>query len=157
MGQIMLSADRLWVAAIIDRVRETVGNPILASFFAFGWIPIVTSGSIFFISETVEQSFILFQSLTASIVVLGPYQAYKYDTSVLPGFFTDVEELVADTDLPTLADIESRANSRFRTKHPVFVVLWTVAVVSVLPLNASYFANQGIVFGSVLYFVYLIF
>lgn len=153
----MLSADRLWVAAVIDRVRDTVGNPILASFFAFGWIPIVTSGSIFLASETVDQSFILFQSLTASIVVLGPYQAYKYDTSVLPEFFTDVEELVADPDVPTLDDIKLRAIRRFRTKHPVFVVLWTVAVVSVLPLNASYFASQGIVFGSALYVVYLIF
>lgn len=153
----MLSADRLWLAAIINRVRDTVANPILASFFSFGWIPVVTSASIFLFSKTVDQSFIIFQSLTASILVLGPYQAYKYDTSVLPGFFTDVEELVADSDISTLKDIESRSSSRFRTKHFGFVGLWTVAVVAVLPLNASYFASQGIVFDSVLYFLYIIF
>ena len=153
----MLSADTLWITALIERGRSVVDHPFVASLLVLGWIPLVTSGIVFFGSSSTELSFVIIQLLTASIVVLGPYQAYKYDTNILPEFFDDVEELIADQDLQALRKRRRHYLKHFRVKHIPFVLLWTAAVVSVLPLNASYFADQGLVFGTPLYFVYVIF
>lgn len=153
----MFSEDRVWVTRIIEWGQTFVDSPFLASVLTLGSIPVVTTGIVFVAVGLEHRSFVVAQTLTASIIVLGPYQAYKYDTSVLPEFFEDVDELVESTDHPKLREIRSKARRLFRVHHVPTVLLWTTAVVSVLPLNSSYFAAQGIVSGTSVYFVYVVF
>jgi len=148
--------DAVWVTQIVQRGQTLVDSSFLAALLTLGWIPVVTSVVVFMLG-TPSHLFIVAQSLTASIVVLGPYQAYHYDTAVLPSFFDSVTDLVPDENHDQLTQLQARYERKFRTSHLWFVLLWTAAVVSVLPLNAPYFAAQGIQFLEPSYVAYLIF
>lgn len=152
----MLTRDAVWVTKIIDHGRTVIVNPFVASFFTIGWVPLVLTLIIFF-AGTPDLGFIIAQSLAASIIILGPYQAYKYDTDVLPGFFDNVVEIVEKQDHEEVNDIRDWAFRSFRKLNLPFVLVWTFMVVSVLPLNSGYFASQGIVTTSLLYWVYAAF
>ena len=153
----MNAGDEVWVTSIVERARFVTDSPLVASFLTLGWIPIVTTGIVFLTADSPSQSFVIFQTLTALIIVTGPYQAYRYDTHVLPGFFEDVFELVAESDHDSLREIQSRYQRLFRNHNLPFVLGWTLLVVSVLPLNRAYFASQGIVPGSGTSIAYLVF
>ena len=150
------SHKNVWVTRVINQGKSLIGSPLLASFLTLGWIPVATT-TIVFLTGKPSPLFIVAQSLTASIVVLGPYQAYLYDTSVLPSFFDDVKGLVSDDNHDRLNQLQENYEQKFRTNHFWFVLLWTVAVVSVLPLNSEYFLTQGIQFLESTYVAYLIF
>lgn len=150
------SREHVWVTSIIAHGQRFTGSPLLASFLTLGWIPVATTAIVFLMGSP-RPLFVIAQSLTASIVVLGPYQAYLYDTSVLPSFFDDVEGLVPDENHGQLQQLQEQYEQKFRTDHPWFVLLWTAAVVSVLPLNAEYFVTQGIEFLSLTYVAYIVF
>jgi len=150
----MLSANELWVTSIIR--RAPANSPFIKSVVALGWIPIVTTAYVLTFGSP-SLSFIIAQSLTASVVVTGPYQAYKFDTDVLPHFFEDCAELISEPDRNQLQSLQREYESAFRTGHIPFVALWTLAVISVLILNRSYFAAQGIIPGTAVSIGYLIF
>jgi hypothetical protein len=152
----MSVSDSLWVTTIINSGRGLVSNPAVASFLTLGWIPLFIS-LVVLSAGSPNQGFAVSQLLTASIVVLGPYQAYKYDTEVLPGFFNKISAIVVEEDQDQVEEIRTQALQLFRNKHAPFVLVWTVMVVSVLPLNSEYFATQGIVPTDLLYWVYLCF
>jgi hypothetical protein len=148
--------ESVWVTRIVERGQSVVNHPFVASLLTLGWIPVVTTATVFFLG-TPERLFVIAQSLTASIVVIGPYQAYLYDTSVLPSFFEEVTELVPNEKHDQLAELQDQYEQKFRTDHTWFVFLWTAAVVAVLPLNAEYFVAQGIQHLGPAYVAYLVF
>lgn len=152
----MPTRGSLWVTRIIDSGRESVDNPAIVSFLTLGWIPLFTS-LIVLLAGSPSQEFIIYQLLTATIVVSGPYQAYKYDTEVLPGFFDKISSIIIEEDYNQVERIRDQVFHLFRNRHIPFVLVWTVMVISVLPLNGTYFAGQGIVPASLLYWVYLCF
>ena len=152
----MLTKDAVWVTKAIGHGLTVVANPFVASLLTLGWIPLFLT-LIIFIAGTPDLAFVIAQSLTASIIVLGPYQAYKYDTDVLPGFFDDAVEIVEKQDHEQVNNIRDWAFRVFRKWNLPFVLVWTSMVVSVLPLNSGYFASQGIVIPSLLYWVYVAF
>lgn len=152
----MSASDSLWVTTIIDSGRKLVDHPFVASFLTLGWIPLFAS-LVVLLAGSPSQGFAISQLLTASIVVLGPYQAYKYDTEVLPRFFDEITSIIAEEDHEQIEEIRNRAFQLFRDQHSIFVLGWTVMVISVLPLNSAYFAAQGITSTSLLYWVYLCF
>jgi len=129
---------------------------MVAALLTLGWLPIATT-TIVFILGTPSRLFLIAQVLTASIVVFGPYQAYLYDTSVLPSFFDDVRDLVPNEKHAQLDDLGNYYSQKFSKDHLWFVLLWSAAVVSVLPLNAEYFAAQGIQFLDLTYVICVIF
>ena len=153
----MNAGDEVWVTSIVERSRFVTDSPFVASFLTLGWIPIATTGIVFLTADSPSQSFMIFQALMALIIVTGPYQAYRYDTYVLPRFFEDVFELVAESDHDHLQKIQSQYQRLFRDHHLSFVLVWTLLAVSVLPLNSTYFASQGIVPGTMAYPAYLLF
>lgn len=152
----MTVSDSIWVTSIVNRGRNFVDYPVVAAFFTLGWIPLIASLIVLFFGSP-TRFFIIAQILTASIVVFGPYQAYKYDQEVLPNFFKDVTEIIAKEDHNQIEQIRDRSLRLFRDEHTPFVIFWTFMVMSVLLLNSSYFADQGIVPNSPLYWIYLIF
>jgi len=148
--------ESVWVTRIVERGQRVASRPLAASLLTLGWIPAVTTLIVFFLGSP-SRLFVVAQSLTASIVVIGPYQAYLYDTSVLPSFFEEVTELVPNSKHDQLNQLQDQYEQKFRTDHIWFVLLWTVAVVSVLPLNTEYFLAQGIQYLEPTYIAYLIF
>ena len=104
----MAVSDSLWVTTIIDSGRGVVDTPFVASFLTLGWIPLAASLVVLRFGNP-SQGFVVAQLLTASIVILGPYQAYKYDTEVLPGFFKNVSSIIADEDQSKVENIRSQA------------------------------------------------
>jgi len=150
------SLESVWVTRIVERGRSVTNNLFVASLLTLGWIPVVTTATVFFLGSP-GRLFVVAQALTASIVVFGPYQAYLYDTSVLPSFFEEVTELIPNEKHDQLVELQDQYEQKFRTDHTWFVFLWTAAVVAVLPLNAEYFLAQGIQYLGPAYVAYLVF
>lgn len=154
----METADRVWVSRWVETVNRRFGHPVLAGIVALGWVPAVATVLVFsFEHDSVSSGFVLWQSLTASIVVFGPYQAWKYDTDVLPSFFEAVRPVVAECDRETFDEIERTQLNSFRDRYLFAVVLWTIMVVSVISVNSTYFAAQGIEPWTPSYVLYLVF
>lgn len=153
-----MSDEGLWVRRIVESVERWVGSPLLAGVLTIGWIPVVVVGGIYVLErQTLSTEFVIAQLFVASIVFFGPYQAYRYDRHVLPGFFDDIEPVVAEDDREEFDRLEANYLDEFRRRHLPAVVAWTVMVVSVLPLNREYFAAQGIVFGDLSYALTVLF
>jgi len=152
----MSVSDSLWVTTVVDYGRNLVDSALIASFFTLGLIPLVTS-SVVLVFGNPSQEFAISQLLTASVVVFGPYQAYRYDTDVLPRFFDNISSVVDQRDHNQIEQIREQALRLFRDRHDLFVFVWTLMVISVLPLNSGYFVDQGIVLSSPLYWIYLVF
>lgn len=150
------SLDSVWVTKIVKKGEKLKISPFISSFITLGWISLATTVIVFILGSP-SRLFVIGQSLTASISILGPYQAYVYDTSVLPSFISDVKTLIEDENHNKLHELQEKYEQKFRGNHHWFSLLWTVAVVSVLPLNAEYFVNQGIQYFGPAYLAYIIF
>jgi hypothetical protein len=154
----MKTEGPLWVRKWVDSVESRIGQPVLAGILALGWVPIVLTVAVYVLErETITGSFLFTHSLTASIIVFGPYQAYRYDKHVLPEFFDDIRAVVDEDDRASLDRIREDRIGEFRRRHFPAVFVWTIMVISVLPLNRGYFAAQGIVMGEFSYALYVAF
>jgi|GEM_PF-7064927 len=148
----------LWVRRIVERANTRVGSPILSGVLTLGWIPVATALGILVLERNrVSADFVTTQLLVSSIIFFGPYQAYKYDKCVLPQFFSGIEAIVAEESTEEFERVRRSSLEGFRSRHAPAVFVWTVVVVSVLPLNHDYFATQGIAPGEISYVLMVVF
>lgn len=154
----MSDDSALWVARAVEATPMGQSHPVVGGVISLGWVPVITTiGILYFERGEVSKTFALVQVLAASVVFFGPYQAWKYDQSVLPKFFDQIAPAVTDEMSGDLKQIRSERISEFRYGHVPTVFLWTLLVVSVLFVNADYFARQGIEPGAVSYVLYALF
>lgn len=134
---------RIWVSSIVERVRNTVNEPVIASVLAIGWVPIALTVLAIDISEATPL-FIVVHSLSALMVVFGPFDVWYYDERLLPGFFDRASEIAAPGQEELLTRMAAKYDEGFATYWWIVTLPWTALVLLVFFVSDAYLASQGI-------------
>jgi hypothetical protein len=145
VGEQAYAGDRLWLSRLPERAAGGNVPPWLVALVGYSVLPAAITLTLWATAPTpwsstlwVAMGFGLLFNLCASALV------WYYDTTVLPGFFDEVQELVVEG---SLADVEHLAarHQRFFARRWVYTAApWTLLILTIAVLATDFQRSLGV-------------
>ncbi len=98
----------------------------------------------YFIFGTAPTRFYFLQILAATVLIVGPFFLYRYETHVFPRFIHLAKDVTPHEDNKKIKEISNKYREFYAKKYYYVVIPWTIILFGALYLNLPYFQNMGV-------------
>lgn len=145
MGEHGYGGDRLWLSRLPERAAGGTLPPWLVALVGYSVLPVAVTVILRATARGpwpptlwVAMGFGLLFNLLAAVLVR------YYDTTVLPGFFDEVRELVVEESLADVERIAVRQQRFFARRWPLTTVPWTGLILVIAVLATDFQRSLGV-------------
>jgi len=140
------SPHYLWLTRIEERiVNKSPFGPFLTITVTIGIQPLLLNLIFFyFVFNTPPLRFYFLQVLAATVVIIGPYFLYRYETKVFPKFVHLAKDVTPHEDNKKIKEISNKYRKYYAEKYYYVVIPWTVILFGALYVNLPYYQNLGV-------------
>lgn len=134
----------IWVTELVERTGDLLPVPTaIAGLLTVGLLPyVLTAAFVLMVPGARTVTFVVIQTLAATVAVVGPVFIWHYDEHVFPTFISEVGDVVVD-DRTLIATVE-RYEQFFCDRYWLIAAVWTVLIVAALVANVDYFVSFGV-------------
>lgn len=136
----------LWLTRIEEKILDKSPlGPFPTITLTIGIQPLILNLLFFyFIYNSAPTRFYFLQILAATVLIIGPFFLYRYETHVFPKFIELAKDVTPHEDNKQIKEIADKYRSFYATKYIYVVVPWAGILFGALYLNLPYFKNFGV-------------
>lgn len=136
----------IWLTKISMKVIEQ--SPLGSASTVLLVIGLIPMGLFFtfylLIVETTTIQFFYIWGIGTSVVVIGPYLLFRYDTIIFPKFIERAKDVTPSNDNTQIKNIGKKYKKFFAEKYYIVAIPWTLIILSAILINFSYFEQLGV-------------